>query len=209
MLGLGQDLQKQIMKIAQSSPLEPPATAIPKPPNMEKKPLQPSPSSAGPSIPAPVRPQQFEKKTFEQAYREAVDRLNSESVSKPGLKNVFSRASNNMTNQSSKPPDVPKPAASSVSSQPSNSIVTSWIRMQKYAIDQLISIICISASLQNYNLQHKYDQLGEPAKNAACLSTRFHVQRKLFFARSALSEQLGSRNGRKQQVSANVLKCLR
>lgn len=122
MLGLGQDLQKQIMKIAQSSPLEPPATAIPKPPNMEKKPLQPSPSSAGPSIPAPVRPQQFEKKTFEQAYREAVDRLNSESVSKPGLKNVFSRASNNMTNQSSKPPDVPKPAASSVSSQPSNSI---------------------------------------------------------------------------------------
>ncbi|EDS36931.1 conserved hypothetical protein [Culex quinquefasciatus] len=79
MLGLGQDLQKQIMKIAQSSPLEPPATAIPKPPNMEKKPLQPSPSSAGPSIPAPVRPQQFEKKTFEQAYREAVDRLNSES----------------------------------------------------------------------------------------------------------------------------------
>uniref|UniRef100_A0A1Q3FWM2 [histone H3]-dimethyl-L-lysine(9) demethylase n=1 Tax=Culex tarsalis TaxID=7177 RepID=A0A1Q3FWM2_CULTA len=125
MLGLGQDLQKQIMKIAQSSPQEPPATAIPKPVTMEKKP--PPPSSTGPPVPAPVRPQQFEKKTFEQAYREAVERLNSESINKPGMKNIFSRTSNNASNQSHKQPaEVPKPAASSVAaSQPSNSIVTS------------------------------------------------------------------------------------
>lgn len=131
MLGLGQDLQKQIMKIAQSSPQEPPATAIPKPVTLEKKPLHLPVASTGPPVPAPIRPQQFEKKTFEQAYREAVERLNTESINKPGMKNAFSRTSNNTTNQSHKQPaEVPKLAASSVSSQPSNSIVTSSVETQ-------------------------------------------------------------------------------
>lgn len=124
MLGLGQDLQKQIYKIVQSSTQEPPATAIQKPVTMEKKSLQQT-SSSSTQIPGPVRPQQLEKKTFEQAYREAVERLNSESVNKPGMNNIFSRSSNNTTNQSFKAAEVSKPAASNVSSLPSNSIAAS------------------------------------------------------------------------------------
>lgn len=127
MLGLGQDLQKQIMKIAQSSSsLEPPATAIPKPPSMEKKAPTNQPTTVGPSISAPVRPQQFEKKTFEQAYREAVERLNAESTNKPAvMKSTFPRTSNNTASQPIKTVDVPKPATPNVSANPQTAAASS------------------------------------------------------------------------------------
>lgn len=117
-----QDLQKQMLKITEC-PSEPPATAIPKPPPPVQR-QQPQQVGSGgnlrtvQSIPSPVRPQPFEKKTFEQAYRDAVERLNAAAMNKPGSNqrpNSYGKSPNSAPHQAS-------PARSVTSSNSSSSV---------------------------------------------------------------------------------------
>ncbi|XP_055608259.1 lysine-specific demethylase 3A isoform X2 [Uranotaenia lowii] len=99
-----QDLQKQMLKL-QYSNMEPPATTIHKPAHLQPGRVQQPNSGTIPRPPAPPVKPRVEKKTFEQAYREAIERINAAATQNNAPRNQPSKQLHRSSGVSSKASD--------------------------------------------------------------------------------------------------------